>query len=350
MVDDHRAGVLPRPAPALAEHRLVARVPAVLLVPAEVVGAELVAPVVVPAAERAGELAHVGLGVGPAVGAEREQLHQLAGVVLVDRALAIRGLVEHQHHRRVLRDRAHHALEVAQPVGAEQVRLVEHEPARADRLVGGREPVVEHEREPLDQLVARADHAVEPEQEVVAPLVVGRERVVAVHRRRAVHRRAAGRAGERQHGLLEAELGELGGLARARAEAGAPQQALGLRGAERPGVDRDRRLDDRRRRGGAGGTGAAGPGRGRASPAGWRRGACRRTAWAGASWACRRGASCAGASCARPRPRPTSALPASWRAACASRACSALFLLALAALGGGREVHVLLIDRRRPSG
>ena len=49
----------------------------------EVDRAAALAPAVLPAGQRARLLADVLLGVGAAVGAEREELHHLAAVVLV---------------------------------------------------------------------------------------------------------------------------------------------------------------------------------------------------------------------------------------------------------------------------
>ena len=160
---------------------------------------------------------------------------------------------------------------------AEDVRLRDRERRRADRVVGGRPPVVEDQRQPLDQLVARADHAVEPVERVAVPLLerVG-ERHAADARLRAVHHGRAGRAGERHHGGLEVQRRERLGLARARPEARAPQQPLGLCAAERARVDADRRRDrlqprrgrgGRERRRGAGG-GRRDDGRGRMRRAG----------------------------------------------------------------------------------
>ena len=243
MGDHHPAGVLPGPAPGLAEDGLVRRVPAVDLVPAEVGEADPVDPVGGPAAERLRERADVVLRVGAAVRAEREQLHQLAPVVLVDRVAAVGDPVEEHQHRRVGRDRARHARERPEPVRAEQVRLLEHELRRPDGVVRRRPPVVEHEREPLDELVARPHEPVEPVERVAIPGAVHVERLAVDGRLRPVHRRDTGRPGERHHGRLEVERRERVGLARAGAEAGAPQQPLGLGTAERPSEYSDRRLD-----------------------------------------------------------------------------------------------------------
>ena len=146
---------------------------------AEVVRPDAVVPVVLEAGQRARLLAHVVLGVA-AVGAEREQLHQLARVVLVRRLLRVLGAREPQQHRRVARDAHQQLVERAQRVLAEQLVLVQHQPLRADPVVGGREPVVPHERHALDQRPVGPDHAVEPPQVVVAPGVGGRQRAAVV--------------------------------------------------------------------------------------------------------------------------------------------------------------------------
>ena len=75
---------------------------------------------------------------------------------------------------------------------------------------------------------------------VVAPRVVRRERAALVVVGAGPTRLLAAGCVERADGAVEAELRERLGLARARAEAGAPEQALRLRGAERPLVGGDR--------------------------------------------------------------------------------------------------------------
>src|SRR5215213_4431027 len=99
MLDREPAGVLPREPPALAEDTLLAAVVA-FGVEAEVDRANVVVPVVPPAGERPGLLAHVALRVA-AARAEREELHHLAPVVLVRRVLLVVGAVEPKQHRRV---------------------------------------------------------------------------------------------------------------------------------------------------------------------------------------------------------------------------------------------------------
>ena len=183
--------------------------------------------------------------VGAAVGAEREQLHHLAAVVLVRRLLGVFGAVQPLQHRRVDGDRLEEVEEGAEAGRAEEVRLVDHLLLAGDVGVGGGEPVVEDQRHPLDQRLVRAHHAVEEPEVVVAVGVGGGDRVVVVvDRGRAVQRRGAAGPGQRLDRADEAEAGELLGLARQRAEAGAFQQPLRLCRAERSLV-------------GAGGTGVA---------------------------------------------------------------------------------------------
>ena len=184
VLDAEPAGVFPAPVAGLAEDRLVVGVVA-FGVEAEVVGAQLARPVVAPAGQRPRLFADVVLAVGAAVGAEGEQLHHLAAVVLVRRALAVFGPVQPLQHRRVDRHRLEEVEEGAEAGGAEEVGLVDHLLLFGDAVDRGREPVVEDQRHPLDQRLVGADHAVEPPEVVVAPGVGGGDRVaVVVDRRR----------------------------------------------------------------------------------------------------------------------------------------------------------------------
>ena len=79
----------------------------------------------VPAGEGAGGLADVLLGV--VADAEAEQLHQLAGVVLVRLALDVAVGVEPDQHGRVAADRLQQRAELAQGVLAQQAVLAEHQ-------------------------------------------------------------------------------------------------------------------------------------------------------------------------------------------------------------------------------
>ena len=230
MADAEPARVLPVVVAALAEDDLRAGVVAARVV-AEVHVANGLPPVDAPAGERAGLLADVVLGVA-AAGAEREELHQLARVVLVGGPLRVLDPVQPEEHGGVLRDREQELLEGAERAPAEERVLVEHELLRADPGVRGREPVVPDERHPLDQLPVRPDHAVEPPEVVVPPRVLRRERVAVVVGRRGADEPRPRRIQEVVDGLPEALLGNSRRLTRLRAEAGTPEQPFGLRLAE----------------------------------------------------------------------------------------------------------------------
>ena len=118
-----------------------------------------------PAGQRAGGLAHVALVVA---GREREELHELAGVVLVRRVLVRVGEREEELHRRIARDLPQQAPEGAHAVLAQHPVLAQHE---RRVLVARGEVVVPEQRELLLQRPGRADHPVEPPQDVVAVLV-----------------------------------------------------------------------------------------------------------------------------------------------------------------------------------
>ena len=238
MVDAEPAGVLPVEVTPLAEDRLHAAVVTTGVV-AEAHRAEVVVPIVAPARERASLLADVSLGVAPAVGADREELHQLAPVVLVGRVLGVVRAREPEQHRRVARDLREERRERPERVGPEEVVLADHQPRRPDPVAGGREPVVPDERHPLSERPARAHHPVEPPELVVAPGVVRGERMAVVVVRLRAPEALAARVGQLVDGAFEPQLRELLGLTRARAEAGAPKEPLGLRLAEAPSIHRD---------------------------------------------------------------------------------------------------------------
>ena len=245
-MDAEVARVAPVEVAALAEDALRPGVVA-LRVEAKANRAERVAPRVAEAGQRPRLLAHVALAVGAAVGAEREELHQLARVVLVRRALLVVDAGEPEQHRGVARDLHQQPGERAQAEAAEELVLAQHQLRRPDAVARGGEPVVPDERHPLVQRLRRAHHPVEPPELVVAPAVVRRELVPAVVvRPRALQPVAAG-AHEGMHRALEPELGEALGLARSRAETGTPEQALGLRLAEVATVDGRHQVPYRRR-------------------------------------------------------------------------------------------------------
>ena len=250
----HRHALLPGPRAGLAEDGLVAGVVARRVV-AEVVHPELVAPVEVEPGEREGELAHVLLGVRAAVGAEREQLHQLARVVLVRAPARVLVEVEPHDHRRVLRHVVHELVEGAEGVPAEELVLGEHQRLLAHPVVRRGKPVVPDQCHPLHEWLVRAHHPVEEPEVVVAPEVGRRDRVaVLVRRVGAGEGRPAGGTGECRDRAVQPHRRERLRVARRRAEAGAPEQPLRLANAEGTGVDRDRAGEPEA----AGGVGAAG--------------------------------------------------------------------------------------------
>ncbi len=242
MAERQRDGVTPRERASLAEDHLRAGVVA-LRVEAEVGLALAALPRARPASQGPRLLAHVALAVAVPL-AEREQLHQLAAVVLVRRVLRVVDAGEPHEHRRVGGDREQELAEVAERETPQEPVLRHHQLLRADTRVRRGEPVVPVERHPLDQRPARAHHPVEPPEVVVAVGVAGGEPVALLVARRRPDPLLARRAGQREHGCVEPELCELRGLAAARAEAGTPEQALRLGHAEGTAVPGDRRHAD----------------------------------------------------------------------------------------------------------
>ena len=242
MTDAEPTRVGPVEVAALTEDGLRARVVA-LGVEVEVDIADVVLPVGIPAGERARLLADVVLRVGVAGvvgGAEREQLHHLAGVVLVRRPAGVVEPRKPDQHRRVDGDVGEQIRERPHPAALEQLGLLDRELLRVD--VGGREPVVPDQCHALDHRVVGADHPVEPPQLVVAVGVERREREpVLVDGLGALQPVLALRPGEPVHRALEVEPPrELRGLTGAGPESGAPEQPRGLALAELSLVDGDR--------------------------------------------------------------------------------------------------------------
>ena len=227
VADDEAQDVLPIELAAVAEQLLLAVVVALGVVgdgqrPAVVV-------VALEAGQGAGGLAYVALGVA-AGDAEREELHQLARVVLVGVALV--GVHEREEglHRGVGRHRAQQLGERAQRLVAQLDVLGQHQ---RGVLVARGEVVVPEERELLLQRALAADHLVQPPQHVVAPLVDRVQRLAVGARRRADHALGAVWARPAAYQPVDRALPRAPGpeldLLRARAEARAPQQALGVR-------------------------------------------------------------------------------------------------------------------------
>jgi hypothetical protein len=215
--EDEVEHVLPREAPALAEDLLGPGV-VTLRVVADALEA-VVVPVRLEAGHGAGGLADVGLAVALA---QREQLHQLARVVLVRRLLVGVGEREEQQHRRVDRDVAQQLGERAERAAPEQ-RVLAHHQRRV--LVVDREVVVPEQGHLLHQGPRGADHPVQPPQAVVAPLVVRVQRLSLDARRGAAHRLSGTAVEDPLQRGRAAALGPLGRLVGTRAEAGTPEEA-----------------------------------------------------------------------------------------------------------------------------
>ena len=235
------AGVLPVEVAALAEDGLRARVVETGHV------AEVVRPLrrpanAAPAGERAGLLADVLLRV-PAVRAQGEELHHLAGVVLVRRPHGVLVAVQPPEHRRVLRHVLEELREGAEGVAPEELVLVDHPLLRDSADALGREPVVPHQRHAFDERARRANHAIQPPHVVVAVDVERCDRTaLRVARLRPDEPVGAG-TGQRADCAAEALLRESCDVPLARPEPGPPQQPLGLGGAEGTAIDGNRRHD-----------------------------------------------------------------------------------------------------------
>ena len=150
--DPHDVGAVPVAGPA--EERLGAVVVQLGLEP------ELLAAGV-PAGEGAGRLADVLLGVA-AADAQGEQLHQLAGVVLVSLALDVAVGVEPDEHGGVLAHRLQERLELAQGLLAQRQVLLEHQAGADDLVDAGGEVVVPEQGELLAERVQAVQHGVQP--------------------------------------------------------------------------------------------------------------------------------------------------------------------------------------------
>ena len=174
--------------------------------------------------QRPRRLAHVALGVA-VVDAQREELEQLAGEVLVRRPLLRVREAQEQLHRAVPGDRPREVAEAPERPAPQGPVLDQHQPRVADVAVRGGEVVVPVEGHALDQRVARAHGPVEPPQHVVPVGVDGVEGASLDARGPPAQRRAAG-AQELGHRPLEAHPRHPVDVPRPAAEAGPPQQAL----------------------------------------------------------------------------------------------------------------------------
>ena len=113
-----------------------------------------------PARQGAGGLLDVVLGI--VADPEREQLHQLAGEVLVRVALRILLGVEPDQERRVAEHRVQQPAERAAAERAQRLVLPPHQRQVVDLEVAGGEVVVPHQRQPLGQRIRAEEHAVDP--------------------------------------------------------------------------------------------------------------------------------------------------------------------------------------------
>ena len=172
------------------------------------------------AGQRARRLADVLLRVA-VVGAQREQLEELASEVLVRRLVARAGEVEPDLHRAVAHHRARQRAEVAERVAAQRALLAHHQLDVADLVVRGRPVVVPVEGHALDQRMAAAHHAVEPPEHVL-PVLVGRAQRAPVDARLGALERRPARMQELVHQIgVRAFAAQ---VARTRAEPGAPPE------------------------------------------------------------------------------------------------------------------------------
>src|SRR5262249_39592225 len=147
----HQVVSLPRP--GAAQERLLARI----------MFGRVVAELVVvdrPARQRAGSLLHVGLG--EVADAEREELHQLAGQVLVGVPLAIARGVEIEKKGRLAYAGIEELAERRAAEGAERLVLLPQEADVVDLLDTGGEVIVPHQRELFGQWVRPEEHAEHP--------------------------------------------------------------------------------------------------------------------------------------------------------------------------------------------
>ena len=132
-----------------------------------------------PAGQRKGPLAHVLFGEG--VGAHREELHELARIVLVGARCDRRREVEVTQHRRVGGDLHEHRAQVGHRHAPPGEVLPVHECVVGRLAVVACEVAVPEERHALGERGRRAEHVVDPpllelgDRETTARSVCGRE-------------------------------------------------------------------------------------------------------------------------------------------------------------------------------
>jgi hypothetical protein len=151
-----------------------------------------------PAGQRPSAVAHVGLGVAVAV-AEREQLHEFAGEVLVGGPGGIALAVKPPQHGRVGEHRIGQRSEIAELERAQLLVLGGHVRREVDLSGRGGKVVVPQQRQLLVDGLLNGCHPAQPPARQVRHLIG--ERTVIAHarcRRGASTRRGAGRT-QRRH-------------------------------------------------------------------------------------------------------------------------------------------------------
>ena len=130
----------------------------------------------VPAGEGARRLADVAFRV--VAHAHREQLHHLAGEVLVGGSLHVHPGIEVVEHPRILRDRDQQLAEVPGRVTLEHLDLEQHLPVVADLALGGGEVPVPEQRHLLFERPVGVEHPLRPPVADAAGLQRGRAQPV----------------------------------------------------------------------------------------------------------------------------------------------------------------------------
>ncbi len=114
----------------------------------------------IPARERAGAFADVGLLI--IADAHGEQFHDLAREVLVRRAFDVHAGVEIGQHGRVLRHADQQLAEIAEPLGLEQLQLLQHLAVIAHLVFAGGEVPMPEQRHLFFEWAVRRQHPVRP--------------------------------------------------------------------------------------------------------------------------------------------------------------------------------------------
>ena len=115
---------------------------------------------VIPASESARRLAHIPFRI--VADAHREQFHDLAGKVLIGRALHVHAGVEERQHCGVLRNSHEQIVKISGSLFLEQLELTESFPVIADLCFVHRKVAVPEQRHLFLQRVAGLKHAIRP--------------------------------------------------------------------------------------------------------------------------------------------------------------------------------------------